>query len=200
MSRSLTQLKKQSPADGWVKGKLLHGIPDENDFLKLKIENDKLNKENRELRNKLLIDNSKFSSGDDIIKVKYDFKKQKKNHETGKFRNHDSGDDYFVSTWNDLYLIIANLIHHSRTSNMHSYLEEEIFDNIKNNFDNENYRISEININYEILEKILFQFLTLKLIKKSSNNYDTFYHFTPKGLKLYEELNAIKSQGIVVLE
>ena len=107
VSRSITQLKKQFPAVGWVRA-------DEFDSIVTAEEQLKLSRENEDLRAKLsALEKTRASkienlaAGKDLYEVTFSFSIQGKNQTTGRLRKIGEGDEKILVSWDDLLKAIG---------------------------------------------------------------------------------------------
>lgn len=197
VSRSMIQLIKNFPSEGWVKA---GSAVDEKSLQEIA----KLQRENEELKKRLdVIDTEpptgteNFSQGDDVIELKYTFSGE-------TIGNYDIR-DYSGSlslTWNEIFKSIApSLITSCNTVTIKERLEEHIESSYEwsNGY---NYPPFESADSFEItndtFDVVLIQFRALGLIRLVSNEktalQKALWKLTPYGDYMMTQLLAIKKE------
>jgi hypothetical protein len=197
VGRSIVQLKKRSPAIGWVKADL---VPDEGasqEILKLKNEIEKLQAELSKQSN-TGVDPGDLAQGEEIFSFPYTAKAKR-----------GWGDYVEVQlrseiSWNSLFASLApSMANESDERNLQgklnqtiSKLEEKVISKQKDLSGYESYAVVE----GDILETIIVQFRALGLIQKSTKNRSvkdkhTYWSLTEKGDSLLVGLRAIKKSN-----
>jgi len=195
VSRSLTQLKKQFPAIGWVKANEVNDSNYSDEILQLRNMNEKLKREIENLTNKPPEDTLIFQSGNDMFSVDFLFTRSKLNEETNRYRKYKQENCSVDISWDDLWKVIApNLL---RSISIYTnYWSGDIFSDIlmKKSYEilDEKYPneiFSEYFISRDSLNTILMQFRALKFIVIDDQGN---WKITPYGDKYYTDQVAKK--------
>ncbi|MDK9707434.1 MAG: DUF4062 domain-containing protein [Desulforhopalus sp.] len=193
VSRSITQLKKQYPAEGWVKGKVLKELPSSEDLFKLKKENDNLKSQIAELEKKIDSKFENYSSGNDTVDIKFNFIRKKLDPSTGGFKK--IGDEIKFSrfTWDQIFYFVGGSIFNKERYLQLKFVELiEEKERIKLEAQYSDERIYDFSVSSSVFRKIIFQLKTLELIHVSDQiGPDEYFGLTKKGHKLLEQLAAI---------
>lgn len=194
VSRSIVQLKKRSPALGWVKADL---VPDEGatqEILRLKNEIEEL-KAQLDKQSLAGVNTTELSQGEDLFSFKY----------IGRAKQ--GWNDYLEAnleaniSWNEIFASLApSMVDESDERSLRQRLnqlivkaEEEIL-NTQNGFSGR--ELSAL-AESDVFETILVQFRALGLIEKSTRNRSvkdkqTYWRITDKGDSLLVGLRAIR--------
>lgn len=193
VSRSVTQLKKQYQAIGWIRADQIEQYSSNEDYIKLSKENEQLKNQLKELNNLISQQNLKLASGDDNININFYFNRKIKNPDPNKSNWLKLGRESLeiVTNWNKLFSIIAlqmikgeSEYGFSRTISISfSHKFEFAF---FNKYPDERY--DDFSIAYSDLESILLQFRALGYIAYS----DRKWNLTQSGNEYFTYMSALK--------
>lgn len=194
VGRSIVQLKKRSPAIGWVKADL---VPDEGatqEILRLKTEIDNL-KSQIESQSSTGVELDSLSQGEELFSFEY----------IGKAKI--SWNDYHEAeltasiSWNDLFASLApSMVDESDERNLKTRLNQLVFKIDEEKITKQKYFAgNELSayVENDVFETIVVQFRALGLIQKSTRNRSvkdkqTYWCLTERGDNLLVGLRAIK--------
>lgn len=195
VSRSLTQLKKQFPAVGWIKANEVADYNYSKEIMQLRNLNEKLKREIEYLSNKPPDEILSFQSGNDMFKVDFIFTRSRLNEKTNRFNKYKQENCCIDISWDDLWKLIAPNILRS-IDIYRTYWGGDIFSDLleiksqkllSEKYPDENY--SEFYISKTSLNTILMQFRVLKYIELDEHGD---WKITPFGDKYYTDQVAQK--------
>ena len=197
VGRSIVQLKKRSPATGWVKADL---VPDEGasqEILRLKNEIEKLKDE---LSNQVGtgIDINELAQGEELFTFPFTAKAKH------SWNEYAEAELQVTMSWNSIFSSLApSMADESDERNLKSRLNQTVLKAEETNIDSQKhfsgYEQSAI-VEGDIFETIIVQFRALGLIQKSTKNRSvkdkqTYWSLTDKGDALLVGLRAIKKMA-----
>ena len=107
VSRSITQLKKQYPATGWIRANILDEMASSDEFLKLKKENEKLIERIHFLGVERPKELDSLASGQELVEVDFSFERRIKNPKTNYYRKAGLCSETVEITWDEIFEILA---------------------------------------------------------------------------------------------
>jgi len=194
VGRSIVQLKKRSPATGWVKADL---VPDEGasqEILRLKNEVEKLRGE-LSAQVGTGIDLSELAQGEELFSFPF---KAKAKH---GWNDYMEAELQATISWNSIFASLApSMADESDERNLKSRLNQFVVKAEEENINKQQYfSVNEVSaiVEGEVFETIIVQFRALGLIQKSTKNRSvkdkqTYWSLTDKGDSLLVGLRAIK--------
>ncbi|MDR1147554.1 MAG: DUF4062 domain-containing protein [Spirochaetaceae bacterium] len=197
VSRSMTQLKKQFPAIGWIRADVVNDNNYSKEILRLRDENEVLQKEIEILSSQAPADTLYLESGKDEFNVEFVFTRNKINEETGRYRKYKQSASSIIISWDDLLKQLApNLLlddnsYYSRNKGnvFIGIIMRKSIQNLEEKYPEENF--TDFLIRHESLNTILMQFRALKYI---TINKEGRWELTKYGDKYYTELIAIRKK------
>ncbi|WP_440906583.1 DUF4062 domain-containing protein (plasmid) [Catenovulum sp. SX2] len=194
VGRSIVQLKKRSPAVGWVKADLVPSEDSAQEILKLKNEIERL-KEELNSTSSAGVNTDELSQGDDCFEFEY----------TGRakidyFEYHEAKLTAAVP-WNTIFGALAPLMadeadEQSLQARLRQLLVKTEEDNLRAQ---QGFRNRELSTTFEhdVFDTIIVQFRALGFIQKSKRNRSvkdkkTYWCLTEKGDNLLVALKAIR--------
>ena len=174
VSRSITQLKKQYPAIGWIRANELDNILSSDEILKLKNENEKLKEKLINLGIQIPKETELFASGKEMIDIKFEYDLLIKNNIKNVWIKKDSEFEYIGMSWDDIFIIIAKYIIKEGGMASIDYqrfgLENHIYIKALEllHQKHESNKFKNISLSYSNFEEILLQFRTLKMLSVNS--------------------------------
>ena len=191
VSRSITQLKKQYPAIGWIRAdKVATNFTDE-DYFNLLKENTELKKEI--LENNRLVESKNFAGGNDGIVITLGFEHNMRNPENTKGWIKQSRKKAEIeTTWDELFILVASqMFGNANNFNIFGLViksfQEDAVKLLHEKYDFQDNRFSYPEVENEAL--IMHQFRILGLIEISSNNT---WRLTSYGILYFNNLIAVK--------
>jgi len=197
VGRSIVQLKKRSPAIGWVKADL---VPDEGatqEILRLKNEIEKLNK-SLVSQSDLGIEVSELAHGNELFDFGYTCKAK------DDYFDYDKAETSANISWNTIFSALAPSMadeadERTLKIRLNKFVVKEDVKNIKNIL-NPGQKELSASIDQEVFETIIIQFRALGLIQKSKRNRSvkdkqTYWCLTDKGDNALVGLRAIKKSN-----
>lgn len=107
VSRSLTQLREQHPAIGWIRADNIPSSERIDEILKLKEENERLTEHIYRLGLQEPDTLSSLASGADKFRVEYFCDRLEENLETGRFRKVDRHYESELLTWDEIFSVVG---------------------------------------------------------------------------------------------
>jgi hypothetical protein len=107
VSRSLTQLREQCPATGWIRADLAPSSERIDEILKLKEENERLTEHIYRLGLQEPDTLSLLASGSELFEIEYFFDRMEENPETGRFRRSDTHMESVKISWDEIFSVIG---------------------------------------------------------------------------------------------
>jgi hypothetical protein len=107
VSRSLTQLREQHPATGWIRADTIPSSERIDEILKLKEENERLTEHIYRLGLQEPDTLNSLASGADKFQVEYFFDRLEENPETGRFRKVDRHYESELLTWDEIFSVVG---------------------------------------------------------------------------------------------
>ena len=195
VSRSITQLKKQYPAIGWIRADEIENYSNNEDYIKLAKENDILKTQLKEFDSIIAKQNLKLASGDEEITVSFCFVRKTKNPEPTKSNWIKVGEEFIkiATTWNHLFRKVAILMIKGNTSYR---MNENTATAFSNKFEfiffskYKEDRYEELRIRDEEFDNILLQFRALGYL--SYNTLDREWILTKNGNEFFTHMVALK--------
>lgn len=195
VSRSITQLKKQYPAIGWIRADEIENYSNNEDYIKLTKENDSLKTQLKEFDSIITKQNLKLASGDDEITISFYFIRKTKNPEPTKNNWIKVGEDSIKikTTWNNLFSKLAIIMikgsasyrmNESTATSFSNKFEFAFFSKYKED------KYEELHIDNEEFDRILLQFRALGYL-----SYDTLgreWMLTKSGNEFFTQMIALK--------
>lgn len=194
VGRSIVQLKKRSPAVGWVKADL---VPDEGasqEILRLKNEIDKLKGE-LSAQVGTGIDLNELAQGEELFSFPFTAKAKH------GWNEYEEAELQATISWNSIFASLApSMADESDERNLRARLNQFVVKAEEKNINKQNnfsgYELSAI-VEGDIFETVIVQFRALGLIQKSTKNRSvkdkqTYWSLTDKGDSLLVGLRAIK--------
>lgn len=192
VSRSMVQLKKSHPSDGWIPGrfaadeKLFRTIED----LRNKI--DTLEKEKKISLETALVEHSELAQGDDVIPMKFSLRKSK---------NTELSETIIELSWDTIFSYVGTVM-------LGECTEKEFLEKIQlvcwHSLDSEivdcnNY--SQIRLRHVYFDVIKVQLQALGLIRKGKkkravSDKNTYWDITPFGEQYLIKVRAIRKTSI----
>jgi hypothetical protein len=197
VSRSMTQLKKQFPAIGWIRADVVLDNNYSNEILRLRDENEILQKEIEDLSSQTPVDTLDLESGKNEFNVEFVFTRHKYYEETGRYRKYEESASSINICWDDLLKQLAPALlleDNSFHSNYKGYAFTGIITRRSINYLEDKYpeeNFTDFHIREESLNIILMQFRALKYI---TINEKGKWELTKYGDKYYTELVAIRKK------
>ena len=189
VSRSITQLKKQFPAEGWVRARSIKSRISEEDYLNVLKKNEELEERIRKLGEVQVSLSQKYASGNDIVILKLKFDHRKRNPENNKsWLKQDSILKEVSTTWNEIFEKLASSIISSNYrifSEVESFLSSKVLNKLYIDYDYDNHRFD--NESLMNTDRILHQFRVLGLISIQGRNWK----LTEYGENYFNNLIAI---------
>lgn len=194
VGRSLVQLKKRSPAVGWVKADLLPDEDSSQEMLRLRKEIERLEEELQQASTSSDIDQAKLAQGDDLFEISFV-------GEAGDFFDRASAQLSAEYSWNTIFGELApSLIDEESDVGMKNRLnafllrnhEEEVLRHCQGHHERPGCTIDG-----SAYETIIVQLRALNLIEKSTRNRSvkdkrTYWCLTTKGDQVMVGLRAIQ--------
>ncbi len=168
VSRSITQLKKQYPAKGWIRADILDSLASTDETLRLQRDNEKLRDLVASLSNEGPKDTDHLARGNDEFEVEFFCKRESKHPDTGRFRKAGEGTEVILMTWNEIFqrvapaLIEKRGLHGWKSDVMSGIIDQKSFDYLSKRFPNN--RFVEHRVLPECWNTIMMQFRALGLI------------------------------------
>tara|TARA_B100000749_G_scaffold16081_1_gene12383 strand:- start:100 stop:1128 length:1029 start_codon:yes stop_codon:yes gene_type:complete len=194
VGRSLVQLKKRSPAVGWVKADLLPDEDSSQEMLRLRKEIERLEEELEQASSSSTIDQTKLAQGDDLFEVSF-------MGEAGEFFERVSVPLTATYSWNTIFGELApSLIDEESDIGLKNRLnafllrnhEDEVLRKCRGHHERPSCAIDSSSY-----ETIVVQLRALNLIDKSTRNRSvkdkkTYWCLTTKGDQVMVGLRAIR--------
>jgi hypothetical protein len=179
VSRSMTQLKKQFPAIGWIRADVVNDNNYSKEILRLRDENEALQKEIEILSSQAPADTLYLESGKDEFNVEFVFTRHKLNEETGRYRKYKKSASSIKISWDDLLKQLApNLLlddnsYYSRNKGdaFIGIIMRKSIQKLEEKYPEENF--TDFLIRHESLNTILMKFRALKYITINLGAYCT---------------------------
>lgn len=193
VSRSITQMKKQHPAVGWIRANALDSIVSADDMLKLKEENEELKARIYRLGMQAPDSLKALASGAELFEVHYSYSRKTRSVETGHYRN--TGEDLnakILLSWDEMLGRIGpELIKKDKWSDdPRNSVEQLILEKAPDllaaiqNGD----KINDVHPSYESMDAVMIQFKALNLITIKE---DGIWELTPYGENYVTKLLAV---------
>lgn len=197
VGRSIVQLKKRSPAIGWVKADLVPNEGATQEILRLKNDIEKLNK-SLASQSDLGIEISELSHGKELFDFKYTCEAK------NDYFDYDEDEASASISWNTIFSALApSMVDDADESalkiRLNLFVAKEDAKNIKNVLSSGQKELSA-SIDQEVFETIIIQFRALGLIQKSKRNRSvkdkqTYWCLTERGDNTLVGLRAIKKSN-----
>lgn len=194
VSRSLTQLKKQYPAVGWIRTDVIENFASADEILKLKNENEALKEKLYHLGIDKPTTTETLASGNEEFDLDYYFTREGKNPETGKFRK--IGDEWnnIKVSWDTIFSVIGcDLIRKPRywsaASSLITAIQSDANRDLKKKYPEEKF--SNFKVSSQDIDIIMIQLRALKLI---FINDEGNWELTPYGDNYLTEIMAVPKQ------
>lgn len=195
VGRSVVQVKKRTPAIGWVRADLVPDKDSTQEILRLKDEIEKLEFELENQQISLKVDITKLATGDSEFEVEFIAS-------SGSFYTNVSNAFSKSYTWNTLFSVLSPaLIDEESELELRNRINNFLLkDNIHEIYlkNGEEFKQPICDIDIHSFETIIIQFRALNLIEKSStsralNDVYTYWKLTSHGDNVMVGLRAIKS-------
>jgi hypothetical protein len=191
ISRSLTQLRKQCPATGWIRADILDRLASSDELLKLM-------RENEELRDKLYhlglekpATADLLASGDEMFEIYYFFERHTLNPDTNRFRKFAEDKGSLEVSWDDLFALLAPDLLEKRdywrpSRVLVDFIERNVYRELQEKYPDERFR--DFRISSRSCDTIMLQFRALKFF---SINGEGKWSLTPYGDNYMTSLLAV---------
>jgi len=197
VSRSITQLKKQIPAVGWIKADVIENFASSDEILALKKENELLKSKIYQSGIESPKESENLAKGNEQFEIDFCYAIKEKNTDTNYWRK--MGDEWQVITlsWDIIFATIAPVIIGISLSNswmskednitkaINILIKQECRDTLEEIYPNK--KISDYQIGSSSLDTILFQLSALNLITLTEGGWE----LTPFGHKHAKSLLAV---------
>lgn len=193
VSRSITQLKKQYVAPGWIRADVLDSLASADEFLELKKENEGLKKKIYQLGIQVPESVEYLASGKEKFEIEFSFSRNGINPETGRYRKLGESSASVSISWDDMFakigpdLLEAGERYWNFARALNPLIERCVYSQLERDYPDE--RFSDFRIHPGCVDTIAMQFRALKLIEINSENR---WALTPYGDNYMTALLAIK--------
>lgn len=191
VSRSLTQLRKQYPAVGWIRADVLSTLATSDEVLKFKEENEQLKERIYQLGLQKPESVAHLASGEELYEVEFIFTRHAISSETGRFKRVGGATGKVELSWNDMFSVIApdllaNKRYWSLQEGLNGLIKARANRMLQKKYPKEKYY--DFRISPRCADTILLQFRALKLI---TINSEGVWALTPYGDNYLTELLAV---------
>ena len=191
VSRSLTQLRKQYPAVGWIRADVLERLASSDELLKLTRENEELKERIYHLGLERPASADTLASGDDLFEVEFLFTRQARDSVTNRFRNIGKEWDVVSFSWDSIFSILApdllkNGDYWSPVNRLSWLVEARAYDKLEKKYPGEKF--DDFRVKLECSNTIMLQFRALKLMRINSKGN---WELTPYGDNYMTSLIAV---------
>ncbi len=167
VSRSLTQLKKQYPAIGWIRADVLSSFASSDEVLKLKEENEQLKESIYHLGLQKPEAADHLSCGSEIYEVEFTFNRNVLNPDTRRYKKIEEASSKVGVSWDDMFSIIApDLIENrqwwSIDRSINPLIKARTYTKLKEKYPDD--KLDDFRIASNSADTILMQFRALKLV------------------------------------
>ncbi|HPJ83389.1 MAG TPA: hypothetical protein PLY09_01345, partial [Methanothrix sp.] len=200
VSRSLIQLIKNTPAIGWIKADQMASVDATKEILRLRQQVDDLQREIEQARITAPKGSELLAQGDDKFQMHFIISCSS---ELGEFFGSKSISSQFLTTWNNIFSVIApSMIHECREREMrrllNTFIRDENESQFKKKLATEKLKLQGFSITENDLQTIKVQLRALGLItmsqkrQRSVKDTDTYWTLTPYGNEVMNSLRAIR--------
>lgn len=200
VSRSLTQLIKQYPADGWVRADDLQGTSAE-EVLRLRRRIEELEAEIARARVEPPLGSEVLARGSDKVSLGYTFRRRAKRlNDSGKltWQTAGAGEGKFATTWDAIFGYLGPRL----IGGLEEYHLSSVLDNIAYYFASAEVqekhpddRYDDFRLTDESYRRILVQLRALGLITLVPGQYSNQWALTPYGDTYMTKILAAKHDG-----
>lgn len=195
VSRSIIQLRKQSPAIGWVRANSLENYTSTIEYIQVLKENEELKNQIIKFENEKPMMSGRLSSGIDEFEIHYSYSiREQQKDNPNSWKKIANGKDSITLNWDEIFTYVALDIINNSSRN--SYSVNDPFPNVikekekeKLDIKHPSNRLQDYKTDIDDFNKILLQLRALKFIKKG--NFDTWI-LTDNGEYYLAELKCVK--------
>ncbi|HJR06897.1 MAG TPA: DUF4062 domain-containing protein [Pyrinomonadaceae bacterium] len=191
VSRSITQLRKQCPATGWIRADILDKLASSDEILTLIRENEELKEKLYHLGLEKPASADLLASGSDLYEIDYFFDRYALNPETNRFRKIGEDKGGLQISWDEIFTAIApdlleNLSYWHPSNILVKLIERNVYDELQEKYPDERFR--DFRISSKCNDTIMLQFRALKFI---NINGEGKWELTPYGDNYMTSLLAV---------
>lgn len=199
VSRSITQLKKQHPAVGWVRASILDSIASSDELLRLKEENELLKEKIYRMGVQAPENTESLASGNESFEIRFGCTRSVLNPQTGRYRKASTEYGSIRMTWDEMFskigpdLIKNNGRYWSLSSPLISKIESRALPELRRKHPNDQF--DHFHMTSDCQNTIMIQLRALKLIATTEDEHgSTVWELTPYGDNYLTKLVAVPKE------